>query len=87
MTISIAGTSLSVADLPDLEIELRKGQSTYRVTVTQDAAFASAIITACTIGATVTVAVDGISYSGTVTGFGCRPGSSTLQVTGATVSH
>jgi hypothetical protein len=87
MTISIAGTALSIADLPDLDIELRKGETAYRVTVTQDAAFASAIITACTIGATVVIAVDGISFSGTVTGFGCRTGSSTLQITGATVSH
>lgn len=87
MTISIAGVALAAADLPDIDIELRKGLTTWRVTVTIDAAFASAIITACTIGATVAVAVDGITYSGTVTGFGTRTGSSTLQITGATVSH
>lgn len=87
MTISIAGVALVPANLPDLKIELRKGLTTYRVTVTIDAAFAAPIITACTIGSTVAVAVDGISWTGTVTGFGCRQGSSTLQITGATCTH
>lgn len=87
MTITVAGTALNTADLPDICIEMRKGETTYRVTVTIDAAFAAAIITACTIGATVAIAVDGISFSGTVTGFGCRTGASTVQITGATVSH
>lgn len=87
MTITVAGTALNTADLPDIYIEMRKGETTYRVTVTIDAAFASAIITACAIGATVVIALDGVSYSGVVTGFGCRAGSSTVQITGATVSH
>ena len=87
MTISIAGVALPIASLPDFNAELRKGDTTWRITVTVDTAFASTIITACVIGATIAIAVDGISWTGVVTGFGVRTGSSTLQITGATVSH
>ena len=86
-TISIAGTALLAANLPDIKIEMRKGTTTYRVVVTQDAAFVAAIITACVIGATIAVAVDGMTFTGTVTGFGVRTGHSILQVTEATCAH
>jgi hypothetical protein len=87
MTITINETDLILADLPDICIEKRKGEVTYRVTVTIDAAFVSDIINACTIGATAIITENDISYTGTVTGFGCRTGHSIVQITEATVSY
>jgi hypothetical protein len=85
--ISIAGVAIALADLPDIMIEMRKGQTLFRVTVSVDAAFSSTIIAACRIGASVTISVSGVSYTGIVDGFGCRSGNSIVQVVNATCAH
>jgi hypothetical protein len=85
--ISVAGEIIALANLPDIMIERRKGETLFRVTVSIDAAFSSAIIAACGIGETITIADSGISYTGTVNGFGCRTGFSIVQITEATCVH
>lgn len=86
-TIYLAGEAIPVASIPDINIEQRKGETTYRVTVTIDSSFSVTQIAACGVGATVAIAIDGITWTGTVTGFGVRPGYSIVQIVGATCAY
>ena len=78
--ISIAGEAIPLAALPDIKIEQRKAEITYRVTVTVDVAFSSAIIAACGMRATITISIGNANFTGVVTGFGCRAGYSIVQI-------
>jgi hypothetical protein len=85
--IEIENEDIPIASLPDVQIERRKGLSTYIVTVTIDTAFSSTILDNCTIGNEITIKVDGVSYLGTISGFGCRTGHSIVQIEEATCAH
>lgn len=85
--IFIATEAIPLASLPDCKTELRKGETTYRCTVTASAAFSAAQIAACVIGEELTIglSIPGgmLNFVGTVHGFGCRAGYSTVQITEA----
>jgi hypothetical protein len=85
--ILIENEDIPLASLPDVQIERRKGLSTYIVTVTVDTTFSSTILDNCTIGNEITIKVDGVSYLGTISGFGCRTGHSIVQIEEATCAH
>lgn len=82
--IKINNEAIPIASLPDAKIELRKGETVYRVTVTIDAAFSSSIIAVCTIGSPMNIMIENVTYNGIIDAFGVRPGSSTIQVVNAT---
>jgi hypothetical protein len=82
--IKINNEAIPIASLPDCKIELRKGETTYRVTVSIDAAFSSSIIAVCTIGSPMYIEVGDVTYNGIIDAFGVRPGASTIQVVNAT---
>lgn len=85
--ISITGEFLPLSSLPDIKIEQRKGETFFKVTVTIDTAFSSTIIADCTIGASIAIVISGVTYTGIVEGFGCRPGHSILQIMNAVCTH
>lgn len=85
-TISLAAEAVPAASLPSLKIEIRQGETAYKVTLSIDAAFSAAQIAACGVGASVAIAVDSITYTGTVSGFGCRSGYSIVQIEDAVQS-
>ena len=84
--IKIGLTYVPIESIPDVIIYMEKGVTTYIVEVTIDAAFSSAIITACTIGATVTIKVGSVTYSGTVNEFLARSGHSMIKIVNATAA-
>lgn len=86
-TIKLAGIEVPIASIPDLDIEQRKGESTYRVTLTIDASFTAAQIAACGVGQSVSIEIDGITWTGAVSGFGVRPGYSIVQIKDVICTH
>jgi hypothetical protein len=82
--IKINSEAIPISSLPDAKIELRKGETTYRVTVSIDAVFSSSIIAVCTIGSLMNITVEDVTYNGVIDGFGVRPGFSIIQVVNAT---
>lgn len=79
---------MPLASLPDFMIELRKGETTYRVTVTINTAFTATQLAGCIVGASLILGlkITGgmINYTGTVSGYGCRAGYSIVQIDTAT---
>lgn len=89
MTVSnilIEDEDIPISSLPDVIIERRKGLTTYKVTVTVDTSFSSTILENCTIGNEITIKIDGVSYTGDISGFGCRSGHSIVQIDEAIIS-
>lgn len=85
-TISLASEAIPASSLPSIKIELRQGDTNYKVTLSIDAAFSAAQIAACGVGESVAIAVDTVTYTGTVSGFGCRSGYSVVQIEDAVQS-
>lgn len=86
MGIYLAGELIPAANLPDFKAVINRGETKFKVTVTARATFTAAQIAACVLGSTTTAGAGGVSYSGTVTGFGCREGYSICQIDEAEVA-
>lgn len=86
-TITLAGEAIPAASLPDLSIVIDQGESYYTVSISIDAAFSNAQIAACLPGSSTTIAVGGMTWTGTVSDLECRSGYSKVTLGGATVAH
>ena len=86
-TIYLATEAVPAASLPHLTISVRQGEDDYKVKLQIDAAFSDAQIAACLVGSTASIAVGGMTYTGTVTGFGSRPGYSVVVIEDASCAH
>lgn len=84
-TIHLAGAYIPLADLPDFKATMERGESKFKIVITCVALFTDSQIEACGIGETVTAGAGGVTFAGTVTGFGCRSGHSICQIGGAEV--
>jgi hypothetical protein len=90
MTVhTLAGTVVPAANGPELETR-QVGALEWDVELRIDAAFSTAQIAACIIGsvATISVSITGgtLVWTGTVAGFGTRPGFSKVILTNATAT-
>ena len=72
--------------MPDFKATIPGGGTKFKVTVTSRAAFSAAQTRACVLGSTVTISANGVNYTGTITGFGCREGYGLCQIEEATVT-
>ena len=85
--IYLAGELIPADDLPDFKATMGRGSATFKVVVTSLGAFTVDQITACVLGQSITVTVGGITFVGTVTGFGCREAYSVCQIDEAVVGN
>jgi hypothetical protein len=85
-TIYLAGVLVPAADLPDFKAIMPRGETKFKIVVSSKATFTAAQIAACVLGSTTTAGAGGVSYSGTVTGFGCREGYRICQIDEAEVA-
>ena len=86
MGIYLAGELIPAANLPDFKATIPGGGTKFKVTVTSRAAFSAAQTRACVLGSTVTISANGVNYTGTITGFGCREGYGLCQIEEATIT-
>lgn len=85
MGIYLAGELIPAANLPDFKATIPGGGTKFKVAVTSRAAFSAAQTRACVLGSTVTISANGVNYTGTITGFGCREGYGLCQIEEATI--
>ena len=83
--IYLAGELIPAASLPDFKATIPGGGTKFKVAVTSRAAFSAAQTRACVLGSTVTISANGVNYTGTITGFGCREGYGLCQIEEATI--
>jgi hypothetical protein len=83
--IYLAGELIPAANLPDFKATIPGGGTKFKVTVTSRGAFTAAQTRACVLGSTVTISANGVNYTGTITGFGCREGYGLCQIEEATI--
>ncbi len=85
--IYLAGELIPAANLPDFKAVINRGETKFKVTVTARAMFSDAQLAACTLGSIVAASVDGVSYTGVVTGIGFRESYSICQIDEAVVGN
>jgi len=85
LSIYLAGELIPAANLPDFKAVINRGETKFKIVVSSKATFTATQIAACVLGSTTTAGAGGVSYSGTVTGFGCREGYSICQIDEAEV--
>ena len=86
--VFVAEVAVPMASLPDFEVQLRKGETTYRATVTINTAFTATQLAGCVVGASLILGLKltggMLNYTGVVNGYGCRAGYSIVQIDTAT---
>lgn len=84
--IYLAGELVPADHLTDFKLTMGRKDTKFKIVMTARAAFSSTQIAACVLGSTTSVTANGVTYTGTVTGFGCREAYSVCQIAEAVVS-
>jgi hypothetical protein len=85
--IYLAGELIPADHLTDFKLVMGREDTAFKIVISVRAAFTNTQIAACVIGSIVSVIANGVTYTGTVTGFGCREAYSVCQIDEAVVGN